>query len=116
MDKAVMITIVVLAGISAVEVICLFFCSKLKTDILPIVAVIPVRSSDDLFPQRLEFLGELMMRNSRLFDFAVLVNYGASSTQDELCTEFCRSFPQAAYVTPDGLKTILADKYTAFSS
>jgi len=116
MDKAVMITIVVLAGISVAEIICLFFCSKLKTDILPIIAVIPVRSSDDLFPQRLEFLGELMMRNSRPFDFAVLVDYGASSTQDELCTEFCRSFPQAAYVKVDELKTILADKYTAFSS
>ncbi len=94
MDTALLITILVLAVIAAVEMLCLFLCSKLRTNVLPIVAAVPVHGSDECLAERLEFLGELMLRSS------------------EMCRLFCNNYPRAIFVSSSELQSTLLNEFS----
>ncbi len=111
MDIALVISLIVLAVIAVIEIICLFFCSKLRTDILPITAVIPVTAEDTKLTERLDFLEELITRSTRPFDIAVLVNYGASPEQSAVCISFCAAHTQVSFVSPTELEVILKETF-----
>ena len=112
MDTALLVTILVLAVIAAVEMLCLFLCSKLRTNVLPIVAAVPVHGSDKCLAERLEFLGELMLRSSSAFDRVVLIDMGASPEQSEMCRLFCNNYPRASFVSSSELQSTLFNEFS----
>ena len=103
MDTALLVTILVLAVIAAVEMLCLFLCSKLRTNVLPIVAAVPVHGSDKCLAER---------RSSSAFDRVVLIDMGASPEQSEMCRLFCNNYPRASFVSSSELQSTLFNEFS----
>lgn len=111
MDKAMLISVIVLVVIAAVEILCLFFCSRLRMKKIPVAAVLPVFPDDDELNRKLEYIGEILFRNSCTIDCVFLINYGASDSQLELCCDFCRTHIEADIISPDELEKILSETF-----
>ncbi len=111
MDKAMLISIIILVIIAAVEIICLFFCSRLRMKKVPVAAVLPIYPNDDELEGKLEYIGEILFRNPCNIDCVFLIDYGASDAQLELCCDFCRTHTEADIISPDEIEKILSETF-----
>ena len=91
MDMAVLISLVVMILVSAAEVLCLFFCSKLRTKRTPVAAVIPIFGEDGELEEKLQFMLSMTERGASPVDRLLLVNISGSEAQLAFCRDFCRS-------------------------
>lgn len=107
MEPAVIISIAVIVIIAAVEIYCLFICSKLRGKSYPITAAIPVFPGDEELRDRLSYLDTLLTDGEAYIGRVLLIDCGASPAQLELCRQFCEEFPAAVMTDKEGLENSL---------
>ncbi len=111
MDKAILISILILAAVSLLEIGCLFCCSKLRSGRPPIAAAVPVIPGDNELSRTLDHFGEMLSRGGCCIDRLILIDYGADQQQLKLCREFCKTFPGSELIRPEDLENILAETF-----
>lgn len=107
METAEIAAIIVVGVIAAAEIFCLFICSRLKGKRYPICCVIPVFDDDDELSQRLDYIASLIEDGSSLIETVLLIDFGGSDCQLQLCSEFCKRYHAAELVTCDELEAHL---------
>lgn len=114
MDITVIISLIVLAAITAVEFGCLFLCSRIRGKIRPIAAVVPIFPDTAELPEILDYYGGLLSRDSPAIDRLFFIDYGAGNDLLESCRDFCRTFDSALLLVPEELEKNLSETF-AFS-
>lgn len=104
MDTAEITALTVVIFIAAMEVICLFVCSRLRRKSYPLCTVLPIFAEDEELPQRLDYIGSLIEDGSCCVENVILLDMGGDSSQAELCREFCGRFHAAEYISPEALE------------
>ena len=107
MDTAEITALSVVIFIAAMELICLFVCSRLRRKSYPLCTVLPVFPDDEELPQRLDYIGSLIEDGSCCVENVILLDMGGNSSQSELCREFCGRFNAAEYISPEEIKTAM---------
>lgn len=105
------IAVIVVAVIAAAELICLFICSKHRGKSYPLCTVIPVFSDDTELSERLEYLASLIEDGSLIADTILLIDYGGSTEQLRLCSEFCDRYHSAELISPEDIEAYLRSPY-----
>lgn len=111
MDITVIISLIVLAIITAVEFGCLFCCSRLRGKMRPIAAVVPIFHDTTELPEILDYYGGLLSRDSPSIDRLFLIDYGADNCLLEFCRDFCRTFDRAVLIRPGELEKNLEETF-----
>ena len=104
METAEIVAISAVVLLVAAEIFCLFLCSRLKCKSYPMCIVIPVRSSDEELPQRLDFIGSLIEEGSPLIGDILIMDIDADEKQLLLCSEFCGRYHAAEIVLPEDIE------------
>ena len=104
METAEMVAVSAVAVLIAAELFCLFLCSKLKCRSYPLYIVVPVSSSDEELPQRLDSIGSLIEGGSTLIGNILLMDIGADDKQLGQCREFCQRYHAAEIVLPGDIE------------
>ena len=102
-----MIAIIVVAVIATAELICLFIFSKHTGKSYPLCTVIPVLAADTELSERLEYLSSIIEDGSLIADTILLINYGGSAEQIQLCSEFCDRYHSAELITVQDIEANL---------
>ena len=113
MENAEIIAVSVVALIAAVEIFCLFICSKHKKKSYPHCIVIPIIAEDDELPQRLDYISSIIEDGSSYIGTVLLVDIGGSQEQLQLCTSFCKNYHAAEITDAKEIETALK-KYLHF--
>ncbi len=110
MDNIIVTSLLVLAVIAVIEAVSLF-CTSRRTVKLAFVAVVPVFPDDTDLRERLAYLEEKMSGSSCCIEEIIIINYGASVEQLEICRQFCFENPAAVITDPAGLEKILSKTF-----
>ena len=100
MDTAIIISIIILTAISVIEIGGLFICAALRKERMPVIAVVPVLDGDSALSGTLDYYGSLLAEGSSCIDRLILIDYSADKKQADICRDFCLSFDDAYFVTP----------------
>ena len=73
--------------------------------VLAVIAVIGAVSGDERLPERLEYLSMKGCGRRRV----ILVDYGATAQQAELCRRFVHSSPDAVFITSSELEKLFSE-------
>ena len=106
-----MIAIIVVAVIAAAELICLFVYSKHRGKSYPLFTVLPLFTDDTELSERLEYLSSLIEDGSLIADTILLIDYGGSAEQLQLCSEFCDRYHSAELISPEDIEAYLKKPY-----
>lgn len=107
MDNAIAASIIVLAVIAVIEAVSLFYKASHRAVRLAFAAVVPVFPYDDDLRRRLEYLGEKLSCGTYYIEEIVLINYGATTEQLEICRCFCDENANAVLTDPASLENIV---------
>ncbi|WP_028520246.1 hypothetical protein [Ruminococcus flavefaciens] len=113
METAEITALTVVFFIAAVEVCCFFVISKLRGRSYPLCVVMPVFAEDSELPQRLDYIGSLVEEGSVLAENILLIDYGGTAEQIELCRDFCTSHHAAEMILPEEIEKSMK-KYLHF--
>lgn len=111
MDNIIVTSLLVLAVIAAIEAVSLFCSASRRTVKLSFAAVIPVFPDDTDLRERLACLEEKMSGSFCCIEEIIIINYGASAEQLEICQQFCFDNPAAVITDPAGLEKILSKTF-----
>lgn len=113
MEKAEVIAISIAALLIAVEILCLYLCSKLKSKNYPMCIVLPIHSSDSKFTERLDCIGAHIEEGDPLIGTVLLMNIEADEKQLQHCREFCQRYHAAEVILPEDIEASIK-KYLHF--
>lgn len=100
MDSAIIISIIILTAISVIEIGGLFFCAALRKKQMPVIAVVPVLDGDNALGDSLDYYGSLLSDGASCIDRLILIDYSTDKEQAVICRNFCLTFADAYFVTP----------------
>ena len=104
MDVIIITAALILAVIAVIGAVSLFIA--LPSEAAPAyAAVLPVFSGDESLPERLEYLSMKGCGRRRV----ILVDYGATAQQAELCRRFVHSSPDAVFITSSDLEKLFSE-------
>lgn len=99
MDMTIAIAVMVLIFIVVLEFVSLFRSRSCNENILDFVAVVPVFPEDGNLSLRLDCLSEKIACGQCHVEEIILIDFGASPEQLEICKRFCLDNP-CAVITP----------------
>ena len=111
MDKPIIISLVILAVITAVEFLCLYLCRKSPERRPPLTAVVPVFSDEEILAKSLSHLRDVMLYGGAPIEKIILIDYAADERCKAQCDGFCRDFNEALVISPEELEKILAEMF-----
>ena len=111
MDTPILISVIVLTSIAAVEMFCLCLCRGCGAKRPPLTTVLPVFPSDDTLENSLCYMRDCMLKSTFPIERILLIDYGMTDAQKELCGEFCRDFHEASTILPEELEKILSETF-----
>lgn len=89
MDITIVISVMILAFIVVLEFVFLFRSRSCNEDLLDFVAVVPVFPADRNLSERLGCLSEKIACGQCRIEEIILIDYGATPEQLEICRRFC---------------------------
>jgi hypothetical protein len=114
MKTAEVIAVSTAALLIAAEILCLYFCSKMKCKNYPMCIVLPVHNDDREFTERLDCIGLHIEEGDPLIGAVLLMDIGADETQIQHCREFCQRYHAAKIILPEDMESSMK-KYLHFS-
>lgn len=111
MDMAIVIAVMILVFILVLEFASLFRSRSCNYNVLDFVAVVPVFPADSNLPERLGCLSEKIACGQCHADEIILIDYGASPEQLEICRRFCLDNPCAFVVRSDETEKIFSETF-----
>lgn len=111
MDNIVVTTLLVLGVIAVIEAVSLFYRPSDRVTKLSFAAVVPVFPDDSDLSERLELLSRRFSSGSCQIEEIVLINYGATQEQLEICRRFCYENGNAVLTDPASLEKILSKTF-----
>lgn len=111
MDSAIVISVMILAFITVLEMISLFRSGKRCESVADYAVVVPVFPSDASLAERLDCLSEKIACGRCQAEYIILIDYGASSEQLEMCRSFCRENQCAVVACSADLEKILSETF-----
>lgn len=111
MDKIIITAVIILAVITVIEAVSLFYKASRRVKKLAFAAVIPVFPHDTDLRERLDYLGEKLSCGSYYIEEIIMINYGATAEQLEICRSFCYENPNAVITDPASLEKILSETF-----
>lgn len=111
MDSIIVIAVLVLAVIVVIEAVSLFYRASHRVSRLAFAAVVPVFPDDSDLRERLVYLEEKLSGGSYYIEEIILINYGASPEQLEICHSFCDDNANAVLTDPASLEKILSKTF-----
>lgn len=111
MDNIIVVSLLILAVIAVIEAVSLFYKSSHRVSKLSFAAVIPVFPDDSDLRERLAYLGEKLSCGSYYIEEIIIINYGATIEQLEICREFCYENRNAVLTDPASLEKILSKTF-----
>ncbi|MDE5833993.1 MAG: hypothetical protein K2K02_07965 [Ruminococcus sp.] len=111
MDMSIVIAVMILIFIVVLEFVSLFRSRSCNDNILDFVAVVPVFSQDDNLSERLCCLSEKTACGQCHAEQIILIDYGASPQQLEICRRFCLDNPCAVIVNSEDTGKIFSEMF-----
>lgn len=111
MDNIIITSVLILAVIAVIEAVSLFYKASHRVSKLAFAAVIPVFPNDDELRERLEHLNEKLSCGSYYIEEIIILNYGATTEQLEICRQFCYENQSAVLTDPASLEKILSKTF-----
>lgn len=111
MDMATVIAVMILAFITVLELVSLFRSRSCCENILDFAAVIPVFPTDDNLSSRLNCLSEKIACGRCHAEEIILISYGASPEQLDMCRKFCKENCYAVIVDSSEVEKILSETF-----
>ncbi|MBQ8296310.1 MAG: hypothetical protein IJX77_00840 [Ruminococcus sp.] len=111
MDNVIVTSVLILAVIAVIEGVSLFYKSSRRVKKLAFAAVVPVFPDDDDLRERLEYLGDKLSGGSYYIEEIIIINYGATIEQLEICGRFCYENRNAILTDPASLEKILSKTF-----
>ncbi|MCD8187662.1 MAG: hypothetical protein LUD57_03435 [Ruminococcus sp.] len=111
MDNIIVTAVVVLAAIAVIEAVSLFYKASRRVRKLAFAAVVPVFPNDGDLRERLEYLSEKLSCGSYYIEEIIIINYGATTEQLEICCGFCYENKNAVLTDPVSLEKILSKTF-----
>lgn len=111
MDNIIITSLLVLAVITLIEAVSLFYKSSHRAKNLSYAVVIPVFPNDSDLRERLDFLSDKLSNGSFYAEEIILINYGATVEQLEICRNFCYENNNAVLTDPASLEKILSKTF-----
>ncbi len=111
MDIVIAAAVIVLVIIAVIEGVSLFYKSSHRTVSLLFAAVLPVFPDDDNLRRKLEYLSQKLSDDTYFAEEIILINYGATVYQLEICREFCDENENAILTDPASLEKILSKTF-----
>ncbi|MDE5583581.1 MAG: hypothetical protein K2J08_07745 [Ruminococcus sp.] len=108
MDMAIVISVMILAFITVLELVFILRGGKCRENMLDYVAVIPVFPSDKDLAERLGCLSEKIACGRCQAEEIILIDYNALPEQLEICRGFCRENNCAVIAGSDDFEKILS--------
>ena len=115
METAEIIAVSVAVLLIAIEILCLYICSRLKCKYYPLCIIIPVHRMDSSFTARLDCIGSLIEEGDPLVGTVLLMDIGSDETQLKQCGEFCRKYHAAELILPGDIEKTMKN-YLHFES
>ena len=109
MGTAEIIAVTVVGVIAAAEIFCLYLCSKHKKKSYPLCAVIPLYAEDKELFHRLGHIGSLIEDGDTFISHILLIDYGCTDEQLEVCSEFCRRYHAAELAAPEDIEEYMSN-------
>lgn len=111
MDMTIVIAVMVLIFIVVLEFVSLFRSRSCNDNILDFAAVVPVFPTDDKLSLRLDFLSEKIACGQCHIEEIILIDFGASPEQLEICRRFCLDNPCAVITRYDDSEKIFSETF-----
>lgn len=111
MDKIIVTSVLILAVIAVIEAVSLFYRASHRVSKLSFAAVVPVFPDDSDLRERLAYLGEKLSCGSYYIEEIIIINYGATVEQLEVCRAFCYENKNAILTDPASLEKILSKTF-----
>lgn len=111
MDKIIITSLFVLCVIALIEIVSLFCKPSHYVRKLSFAAVVPVFPKDTDLRQRLDDLSHKLSSGSFYIEEIIIINYGATLEQLEICEQFCYENPNAILTDPASLEKILSKTF-----
>ncbi|MBE6862107.1 MAG: hypothetical protein E7497_04310 [Ruminococcus sp.] len=111
MDNVIAAAVIVLAVITSIEAVSLFYRSSHRAVNLSFAAVLPVFPDDINLRRKLDYLRQKLSDNTYFAEEIILVNYGATVYQLEICREFCDENENAILTDPASVEKILSKTF-----
>lgn len=111
MDMTIVISVMILAFIVVLEFVFLFRSKSCNEDLLDFVAVVPVFPADRNLPERLSCLSEKIACGQCRIEEIILIDYGATSEQLEICRRFCLDNPCAVIADSAEIEKIMSKTF-----
>lgn len=111
MDMAIVISVMILIFIVVLEFVSLFRSRSCNENVLDFAAVIPVFPADGNLSLRLECLSEKIACGQCHAEEIILIDYGASPEQLEMCRRFCLDNPCAVIADSAEVEKILSKTF-----
>lgn len=111
MNTTIIVSVLILTVIAVIEAVSLFYKSKHRIKKLAFAAVVPVFPDDGDLRQRLDYLSDKLSGGAYYIEEIILINYGATAGQLEICREFCDENKNAVLTDPASLEKILSKTF-----
>ena len=111
MNNIIAAALAVLTVIAVIEAVSLFYKASKRIKKLAFAAVIPVFPNDGDLRERLEYLNEKLSCGSYYIEEIIIINYGATVQQLEICRSFCYENKNAVLTDPASLEKILSKTF-----
>lgn len=111
MDKIIITSVLILAIIALIEAVSLFYKASCRISRISFAAVIPVFPDDSDLRERLQYLSEKLSCGSYYIEEIIIINYGATVQQLEICRAFCYENKNAILTDPASLEKILSKTF-----
>lgn len=110
--EAIIITFAVILGMLFVILVTGALCRDyLKIRKTAFAAVLPVFPDDEELRRRLNYMEQKASGDNEFTELIVLVNYGATTEQIELCQRFCDKRKNVIFTDPASLEKILSKTF-----
>ena len=111
MDNIIIASLLILAVIAVIEAVSLFYKSSRRVSKLSFAAVIPVFPDNCDLRERLTYLSEKLSCGSYYIEEIIIIDYGATIEQLEICRGFCYENKNAVLTDPASLEKILSKTF-----
>lgn len=111
MDNIIITSLIVLAVIAVIEAVSLFYKSSRRIKKLAFAAVVPVFPDDADLRERLEYLSDRLSGGAYYIEEIIIIDYGATVEQLEICRSFCYENGNAVLTDPASLEKILSKTF-----
>lgn len=111
MSSAIITAVLILGVIAVIEGVSLFYKSGRRVEKLSFAAVVPVFPKDENLRERLTYLERKLSSGGGCIEEIIIIDYGATVQQLEICRLFCYEHANAVLTDPAGLEKILSKTF-----